>query len=141
MERAPRIRWSFRISVFRKVWLDGIRQTEDDNDLFHLSGMDLFSGSLFSGVSLFPDGIWVWVKIEPPGDHRFWSMFPLARVLFGVPIFDPTAIWFHPGDFGARRCAPSAGMLGSNAARRLGEARYAGTSRRQFGLLGGSLGF
>ena len=32
---------------------------------------------------------WVWVKIKPPGDHRFWSMCPLARVPFGVPIFDP----------------------------------------------------
>ena len=32
---------------------------------------------------------WVWVKIKPPGDRRCWSMFPLARVPFGVPIFDP----------------------------------------------------
>ena len=33
---------------------------------------------------------WVWVKIQPPGDRRwFWSMFPLTRVPFGVPIFDP----------------------------------------------------
>ena len=30
---------------------------------------------------------WVWVKIKPPGDHRLWSMFPLARVPFGVPTF------------------------------------------------------
>ena len=29
--------------------------------------------------------IWVWVKIKPPGDRRFWSMFPLARAShFGV---------------------------------------------------------
>ena len=28
-------------------------------------------------------------KIKPPGDRRFWSMFPLTRVPFGVPIFDP----------------------------------------------------
>ena len=33
---------------------------------------------------------WVWVKIKPPGDRRFWSMFPLTRVPFGgYPIFDP----------------------------------------------------
>ena len=32
---------------------------------------------------------WVWVKIKPPGDHRFWSMLPLTRVPFWVPIFDP----------------------------------------------------
>ena len=25
---------------------------------------------------------WVWVKIKPPGDRRFWSMFPLTRVPF-----------------------------------------------------------
>ena len=30
-----------------------------------------------------------WVKIKPPGDRRFWSMFPLTRVPFGAPIFDP----------------------------------------------------
>ena len=28
-------------------------------------------------------------KIKPPGDRRFWSMFPLTRVPFGVPILDP----------------------------------------------------
>ena len=33
--------------------------------------------------------IWVWVKIKPPGDHTFWSMLPLTRVPFWVPIFDP----------------------------------------------------
>ena len=34
--------------------------------------------------------MWVWVKVKPPGDHKFWSMFPLARVpLGGDPIFDP----------------------------------------------------
>ena len=32
---------------------------------------------------------WVWVKIKPPGDRRFWSMLPVTRVLFWVPIFDP----------------------------------------------------
>ena len=32
---------------------------------------------------------WVWVKIKPLGDRRFWSMFPLTRVPFGVPILDP----------------------------------------------------
>ena len=26
---------------------------------------------------------------QPPGDRKFWSMFPLNRVPFGVPIFDP----------------------------------------------------
>ena len=28
------------------------------------------------------------IKIKP-GDHRFWSMLPLARLPFGVPILDP----------------------------------------------------
>ena len=32
---------------------------------------------------------WVWVKMKPPGDRRFWSMFPLTRVPFWVYIFDP----------------------------------------------------
>ena len=32
---------------------------------------------------------WVWVKIKPPGDRRFWSMLPLTRVPFWVPILDP----------------------------------------------------
>ena len=32
---------------------------------------------------------WVRVKIQPPGDRRFWSMFPRTRVLFGVPVFEP----------------------------------------------------
>ena len=36
---------------------------------------------------------WVWVKMKPPGDRRFWSMCTLTRVPFGVPIFDP-----QPGD-------------------------------------------
>ena len=40
-------------------------------------------------VSLTCQGIWVWVKIKPPGDRRFWSMFPLTRVPFEVPILDP----------------------------------------------------
>ena len=31
----------------------------------------------------------VWVKIKPPGDRRFWSMFPLTRGPFWVHIFDP----------------------------------------------------
>ena len=30
--------------------------------------------------------IWVWVKIKPPGDRRFWSMFP--------SIFDPLPFGF-----------------------------------------------
>ena len=32
---------------------------------------------------------WVWIKIKTPGDRRFWSMFPLARVPLWVRIFDP----------------------------------------------------
>ena len=33
---------------------------------------------------------WVWVKIEAPGDRRFSSMFPFARVpCWADPIFDP----------------------------------------------------
>ena len=31
---------------------------------------------------------WVWVKIEPPGDRRFWSMFPFTRIPFGVHMLD-----------------------------------------------------
>ena len=27
--------------------------------------------------------IWVWVKIKPPGDRRFWSIFPFTRVPLG----------------------------------------------------------
>ena len=30
----------------------------------------------------------MWVKIKPLGDHTFWSMLPLTRVPFWVPIFD-----------------------------------------------------
>ena len=32
---------------------------------------------------------WVWVKIKPPENHRFWFMLPLTRVPFWVPVFDP----------------------------------------------------
>ena len=32
--------------------------------------------------------IWV-VKTKPPGDRRFWSLLPLTRVPFWVPMFDP----------------------------------------------------
>ena len=32
---------------------------------------------------------WVWVKIKPPGDHRFLSMVSFTRVPFGVPICGP----------------------------------------------------
>ena len=31
---------------------------------------------------------WVWVKITPPGDRIFLSMFPFTCVPFWVPIFD-----------------------------------------------------
>ena len=39
--------------------------------------------------------IWVWVKIEPPGDRKFQSMFPFTRAShFGVTLFlTTTAIW------------------------------------------------
>ena len=33
--------------------------------------------------------IWLWVKIKPPGDRRFWSIFPFTRVPFWAPIVDP----------------------------------------------------
>ena len=36
--------------------------------------------------------IWVWVKIKPPADNRFWSMLPLTRVPFRVHIFDPRPV-------------------------------------------------
>ena len=32
--------------------------------------------------------IWVWVKIQPPGDRRFESLVPFTRLLLRVPIFD-----------------------------------------------------
>ena len=32
---------------------------------------------------------WVWLKISRAGLRRFWSMFPLARVLFWYPFFEP----------------------------------------------------
>ena len=31
--------------------------------------------------------IWVWLKIKQEGLLRFWSMFPLTRVPFRVPVF------------------------------------------------------
>ena len=34
-------------------------------------------------------GKWVWVKVKPPQNRRFWSMCPLTGVPFGEPIFDP----------------------------------------------------
>ena len=43
--------------------------------------------------ALLEGAIWVWVTIKPTGDRRFWSMFPLTRVPFGVPIFDPQPFW------------------------------------------------
>ena len=33
--------------------------------------------------------IWVWVKIKPPGDRRFWPTLPLVWVPVWVRIFDP----------------------------------------------------
>ena len=48
--------------------------------------------------------MWVWVRIKP-GDRRFWSMFPLTRVPFGVPIFYP-----QPG-----KVAKATGLPGGEA--------------------------
>ena len=31
---------------------------------------------------------WTWVKIKPPGDRRFQSIFPFIRVPCWLPIFD-----------------------------------------------------
>ena len=49
------------------------------------------SSRLLTSSSTVPSAAptWVWVKMKPPGDRRFWSMLPLTRVPFGVPIFDP----------------------------------------------------
>ena len=33
--------------------------------------------------------IWVWLKIKHGGLHRFWSIFPLARVPFWYRFFEP----------------------------------------------------
>ena len=53
---------------------------------------------------------WVWVKIKPP-DHRFWSMFPLARVPFRVPILDPQPDPSDPSDpSDPVRCVPELGV-------------------------------
>ena len=38
---------------------------------------------------LLPCDMWVWVKIKPPGGHRFLSMFPFTRVPFWYRFFDP----------------------------------------------------
>ena len=38
---------------------------------------------------VFAKAVWVWVKIKPPGDRRFWSMFPFTMIPFWVHIFDP----------------------------------------------------
>ena len=35
--------------------------------------------------------VWPWVKKKPPGDHRFWSIFPLA-IGFLAPFFHPKPI-------------------------------------------------
>ena len=41
----------------------------------------------------------VWGKIEPPGDRRFWSMFPLTRVPFWYRFFDPQPHFAMDGSF------------------------------------------
>ena len=55
-------------------------------------------GENFNGLSgLCPSSVidlegsstWVWVKIKPPVDRRFFALFPFTRVPFWVPIFDP----------------------------------------------------
>ena len=43
-------------------------------------------------------GIWVWVKIKTTRGPQVWSMFPLTRLPFGVPIFDPQP-YHHPQAF------------------------------------------
>ena len=40
-------------------------------------------------LAILPTHTWVWVKIKPPGDRRFLSLFPFAKVPFWVPISDP----------------------------------------------------
>ena len=59
---------------------------------------------LFSSWRRFPFEIWVWVKIKPPGNRRFWSMFPLTRAThFGYLFLSHTHIplgWFGAWGFG-----------------------------------------
>ena len=71
---------------------------------------------------------WVWLKIKPPGDRRFWSMFLFTWVPFWVPIFDPQpdgSDWFFgwpglgnhdrqqaPGRSAARGCEGLGGLFG-----------------------------
>ena len=38
----------------------------------------VMQGSLYIGL---------WLKLKQEGLHRFWSMFPLTRVPFWVPVF------------------------------------------------------
>ena len=49
---------------------------------------------------------WVWVKIKPPGDRRFWSRFPFTRVPFEVPIFDPHPNEGRKADLGLKHQSP-----------------------------------
>ena len=47
---------------------------------------------MFPGRVSMKATMWVSVKIHPPGDRRFRSMFPPTRVPFwGYPTFDPGA--------------------------------------------------
>ena len=39
-----------------------------------------FPKSVWTGLA----NVWVWVKIKPPGHRKFWSIFPLTIVPFGV---------------------------------------------------------
>ena len=48
--------------------------------LICIEGLPEFCGELV---------VWVWLKIKQEGLRRFWSMFPLTRVPFWVPIFYP----------------------------------------------------
>ena len=50
--------------------------------------------------------IWVWVKIQPPGDRGFWSMLPLTRVPFWVPICDPHPYGYQSGNPLKRTISP-----------------------------------
>ena len=58
----------------------------------HISGVKLYH-KLINRVLHKPRSMsysWVWVKVKPPADRRFQSMFPLTRVPFWVPFCWPT---------------------------------------------------
>ena len=57
------------------------------------------------GAQQLPFEMWVWVKIKPPENHTFQSLFPFTRVPFrGYPISDNRShVFGRPADFSRLR--------------------------------------